>query len=248
MVRLSSCRPVPENLRYRAMAHRWRGSALPQEASSRSMPTFTNSRRSNVLVRLIRHGLFVIAIMLGVALGYSSDPAQAASSADREVSAKTGRETGLPLPRFVSLKSRAANLRVGPGRKYSIAWRYQRAGVPLEIIQEFENWRRVRDADGTTGWVLHSLLSSRRTAVVAPWERRRSIADLAKAPVVKAAFFDAKDEASANSRTVARLQPGLQVAVQECEESWCRVEARTVSMWVRREMLWGTYKNELIED
>ncbi|EFL89776.1 SH3 domain-containing protein [Ahrensia sp. R2A130] len=190
----------------------------------------------------------MVAIILGLALGHASDPANAASPVDREVSTKTGRETGLPLPRFVSLKARSANLRVGPGRKYSISWRFQRSGVPLEIIQEFDRWRRVRDADGTTGWVLHSLLSSRRTAVVAPWERRRSIADLAKAPVVKAAFFDAKREASSNSSTVARLQPGLQVTVRECEESWCRVKARTVSMWVRREMLWGTYKDEVIED
>lgn len=213
------------------------------------MPNIANSRRTNVAALLIRRGVFVFAILLGLALGQAGVPVEAAAaSGNASASTQTGRETGLPLPRFVSLKARSANLRVGPGRKYSISWRFQRSGVPLEIIQEFDRWRRVRDADGTTGWVLHSLLSSRRTAIVAPWERRRSIADLTKAPVVKASFFDAKRRASTNSRTIARLQPGLQVAVRECQDSWCRVNARNVSMWVRREMLWGTYKNELIED
>ena len=217
------------------------------ESRSTHMPNLATSRCANPLIRLVRHGVFVFAIMLGLALGELGTPSVAAA-ASASAATETGRETGLPLPRFVSLKARKANLRVGPGRKYAISWRYQRTGVPLEIIQEFDRWRRVRDADGTTGWVLHSLLSSRRTAIVAPWERRRSIADLAKAPVVKASFFDAKRSASANSRTVARLPPGLQVDVRECEDSWCRVSARSVSMWVRREMLWGTYENEMIED
>ncbi|MEN0041035.1 MAG: SH3 domain-containing protein [Pseudomonadota bacterium] len=211
------------------------------------MPQLATSGRDHAVIRIIRHCTFVFAIMLGLAIGHVGMPTQAAA-ASASATAETGRETGLPLPRFVSLKARKANLRVGPGRKYAIAWRYQRAGVPLEIIQEFDRWRRVRDADGATGWVLHSLLSSRRTAIVAPWERRRSIDDLAKAPVMKATFFDAKRSATASSRTVARLQPGLQVNVRECEEKWCRVTARGVSMWVRREMLWGTYENEIIKD
>ena len=61
--------------------------------------------------------------------------------------------TGLPVPRFVSLKSDKVNMRVGPGKKYAIDWRYERKGLPVEVIQEFDRWRKVRDADGTEGWV-----------------------------------------------------------------------------------------------
>jgi SH3-like domain-containing protein len=78
--------------------------------------------------------------------------------------------SGLPLPRFVSLKATRVNLRIGPGRDYAVAWLYTRPGVPMEVIQEYDNWRRVRDAEGTEGWVYQSLLSGDRTATVAPWK------------------------------------------------------------------------------
>jgi SH3-like domain-containing protein len=79
--------------------------------------------------------------------------------------------SGLPLPRFVSLKSGRVNSRVGPGANYSVDWMYMKAGLPMEIIQEFDTWRRVRDADGSEGWISQSLLSGHRTAIVAPWQR-----------------------------------------------------------------------------
>src|SRR6516165_2302039 len=78
--------------------------------------------------------------------------------------------SGLPVPRFVSLKSDRVNLRQGPGTEYPTAWVFRRAGLPVEVIHEFEGWREVRDAEGTTGWVLGAMLSGRRTAVVLPWE------------------------------------------------------------------------------
>ena len=78
--------------------------------------------------------------------------------------------SGLALPRFASLKSDRVNLRQGPGTDYPTAWVFRRAGLPVEIVKEFESWREVRDAEGTTGWVLGSMLSGRRTAVVLPWE------------------------------------------------------------------------------
>src|SRR6187399_1086194 len=78
--------------------------------------------------------------------------------------------SGLPLPRYVSLKSDRVNMRNGPGTDYPTAWVYRRAGLPLEVIKEFEGWRQVRDADGAAGWVLQSFQSGRRTALVLPWE------------------------------------------------------------------------------
>ena len=79
--------------------------------------------------------------------------------------------SGLPVPRFVSLKSDRVNVRVGPSRERAVAWTFVQSGLPVEIIQEFENWRRIRDWEGKVGWVFHSLLSGRRTALVTPWEK-----------------------------------------------------------------------------
>ena len=78
-----------------------------------------------------------------------------------EARAATVGPSGLPLPRFVSLKASQANLRIGPGTTYPVEWTYVKRGLPLEIIQEYDNWRRVRDADGTEGWVSQALLSGR---------------------------------------------------------------------------------------
>jgi SH3-like domain-containing protein len=80
-------------------------------------------------------------------------------------------KSGLPLPRFVSLKSGRVNSRIGPGVTYAVDWMYLKAGLPMEIIQEYDNWRRVRDSDGAEGWINQSLLSGKRTAIAAPWQR-----------------------------------------------------------------------------
>src|ERR1700709_592079 len=74
--------------------------------------------------------------------------------------------SGLPVPRYVSLKSDHVNVRAGPTKDNDVAWVYTRSGLPVEITAEFENWRRVRDSEGAEGWVYHSLLSGRRTAVI----------------------------------------------------------------------------------
>ncbi len=71
--------------------------------------------------------------------------------------------SGLPLPRFVSLKPGRVNLRVGPGRDYAVTWLFLKSGLPVEIVQEYDNWRRIRDSEGTEGWVYQSLLSGKRT-------------------------------------------------------------------------------------
>src|SRR5690606_20739449 len=108
------------------------------------------------------------AIVLGMVAGAS--PAQAQSAAQTV----TLGPSGLPLPRFVSLKSSRVNSRIGPGLNYSVGWMYTRAGLPMEIVQEYDTWRKVRDADGSEGWINQSLLSGKRTAIVAPWQRDKS--------------------------------------------------------------------------
>jgi SH3-like domain-containing protein len=141
----------------------------------------------------------------------------AASAARR---AKTA-EAAL-LPRFASLRASTVNLRVGPGRRYPVEWVYRRAGWPVEIIAAYGNWRRVRDADGTEGWVQRRLLSSGRTIVV-----RGGIRPLHQAP----------DDRSA---LVARVEPGVVAGLDECRAAWCRVEAAGHEGWIRRAAVWGT--------
>src|SRR6202012_2445570 len=75
-------------------------------------------------------------------------------------------DTKLPLPRFVSLDANDVNMRAGPGTEYPILWQYHRKGLPVEIVQEFDTWRRIRDRDGAIGWVQANLLSNKRTAQI----------------------------------------------------------------------------------
>lgn len=142
--------------------------------------------------------------------------------------------SGLPIPRFVSLKAKRVNMRVGPGQNYQVMWLYTRAGVPMEVIQEFDNWRRVRDFDGTEGWIFHSLLSGARTAVITPWLRSQT-------PSILASVFASPAD---NSRVKAKLEPGVIIDVQECDGSWCSIKIQNVRGWIAQDKLWGVYPNE----
>lgn len=142
--------------------------------------------------------------------------------------------SGLPLPRFVSLKATRVNLRIGPGRDYAVAWLYTRPGVPMEVIQEYDNWRRVRDAEGTEGWVYQSLLSGERTAMAAPW----------KAASPENELINMRREARSNARIVARLEPGVVVNVKACDGDWCEASAEGVSGYVSQSEIWGAYPGE----
>jgi SH3-like domain-containing protein len=152
----------------------------------------------------------------------------------------TGKVSGLPVPRYVSLKTDRVNLREGPSKDHRTAWVFQRAGLPVEIVAEFETWRRIRDAEGTEGWVLHSLLSGRRTAVVMP---------MAKGDSQPLPLFERADEKAA---VVARLQSNVIANVKQCSGSWCRIvvpipNARDVDGYMRQDRLWGVYPNERME-
>jgi SH3-like domain-containing protein len=148
---------------------------------------------------------------------------------------QTGSVTGLPVPRYVSLKTDRVNLREGPSKEHRTRWVYQRAGLPVEIIAEFETWRRVRDADGAEGWVLHSLLSGRRTALVAPWSK------------VKDETFPLRATADENGKELAKMQPGVIANVANCTGAWCKVSIGKVEGYVRQDRLWGVYPNEKVD-
>ena len=118
-------------------------------------------------------GLAVVVVLTGAALIATHGQRAAAASSPPDASAAepgvTLGKSGLPIPRFVSLKAGRVNVRVGPGEDYKVSWVFTKPALPVEVIQEFDTWRRIRDSDGAVGWVFHSLLSGKRTAVVTPW-------------------------------------------------------------------------------
>ena len=143
-------------------------------------------------------------------------------------------KAALPVPRFVSLKSDKVNVRRGPSTDQAIVWVFSRAGLPVEVIAESDNWRRVRDSEGADGWVFHSLLSARRTVLVSPWSK-----DEESVPLYSSR--------SANSRAVAALQAGVLGNVMSCDGEWCKVSVDDYSGFVQQDKLWGVYKGEEVK-
>ncbi len=137
--------------------------------------------------------------------------------------------TGLPLPRFVSLRANEVNLRTGPGVRYPIDWVYRRRNLPVEIIDEHETWRRIRDWEGTIGWVHQSMLQGARRAMVTGEQRT-----LRKLP-----------ERSADP--VARVEPGVIARLEACEGGWCEVSVEGLSGWLERHKFYGVYPREKVE-
>jgi SH3-like domain-containing protein len=138
----------------------------------------------------------------------------------------------------VSLKSDRVNLRTGPGTEYPTAWVFRRAGLPVEVVSEFESWRKVRDSEGTTGWVLQSLLSGRRTALVSPKESKDS-----KQPAQVAVRSDDSESA----RAVAYVEPGVIANVHHCDGRWCQVSIESFRGYLQQKQLWGIYPNEVVK-
>jgi SH3-like domain-containing protein len=144
--------------------------------------------------------------------------------------------SGLPLPRFVSLKSDKVNARIGPSLSYPVSWLYLKAGLPMEILQEYDTWRKVRDATGAEGWINQSLLSGRRTGIVAPWQEGKD----AEIPLLA--------EPDKDARTVALLQPGLIGRIHSCNGTWCEMSFSGYKGWVGQTQIWGAYPGELVKD
>ena len=145
----------------------------------------------------------------------------------------TGSVSGLPVPRFVSLKSDRVNVRSGPNKDQEVRWVYTRAGMPVEVTAEFENWRRIRDWEGAEGWVYHSLLAGKRSAVVVP--------------SLKDDLVPLYESTNVASAVVARLQSGVLGQLKSCNGQWCEFSGKGFSGWIRQERLWGAYPNEKVD-
>jgi SH3-like domain-containing protein len=170
--------------------------------------------------------IFISAVLAGAFLGASVSMGHSAKDAAVPSS-------GLPVPRYVSLKSDHVNVRAGPTKDNDVAWVYTRSGLPVEITAEFENWRRVRDSEGAEGWVYHSLLSGRRTAVVT-MKTKEELAPL-------------YDHADPGSGVAARLQAGVVAQVKKCSSGWCRVTGNGFDGWIEQQRLWGVYADEKVD-
>ena len=178
----------------------------------------------------------VIVFVSVLAFGYAllDTPAQAQKASVDLAARKGGPVTGLPIPRFVSLKADEVNVRRGPGWDHAIAWVFRRAGLPVEVIAEFDVWRQVRDSEGATGWVIGTLLSGRRTVLIAPWQE-------------KARTIDMYGSANRSSAVSARLSPGVLGDLDDCDGAWCRVEVGGVFGYIAQDYVWGVYPSEKIE-
>jgi SH3-like domain-containing protein len=170
----------------------------------------------------------VLAAGLLLACGGLESSARAGGAAQKQAAG------GQPVPRFVSLKSDEVNVRRGPGWDHSVTWVFRRAGLPVEVLAEFESWRQVRDSEGATGWVFSTLLSGHRTSLVAPGAAAKGAVPL-------------YDKPSASSSVRANLESGLLVNIKSCDGRWCSVVVNDASGWIDQNLLWGVYPNEVIE-
>ncbi|MGE4218272.1 MAG: SH3 domain-containing protein [Alphaproteobacteria bacterium] len=148
--------------------------------------------------------------------------------ASLRVQAQTG-DPETAIPRFVSLRSGEVNVRAGPGPRYPIKWVFMQKDMPVEVVAEYDTWRKVRDWEGSEGWIHRAMLSSRRSVIVT------------------SDTHTIRREPSEGSPAVARLAPGMVAVVENCDSSWCRVTASGYEGWLPRDGLWGLYPGEVVQ-
>ena len=130
--------------------------------------------------------------------------------------------TGLPVPRFMALGEDKIHVRAGPGKTYPIRWVFNKKNLPIQVVQEYETWRKIKDSDGQEGWVMGMFLSSRRTAIVK-----------SKEPV------ELFDKTSEKRRKIALIAPNVVASIEECNATWCDIEAGGYHGWIDKKFLWG---------
>jgi SH3-like domain-containing protein len=162
----------------------------------------------------------VIGIVTALMVLASGERTSFAASSDGEAS--------LPVPRFVSLHADRVNLRTGPGDRYPIEWVLTRKEMPVEITGQLEHWRRIRDWEGTSGWVHERMLTGKRGVIVKGGVR----------PVLR--------QPDPAAPVIARAEPGVVGRLLECRDAWCKIETSEVTGWMRRSDVWGVYPAETV--
>lgn len=173
----------------------------------------------------ISASIFGMILCVGLLMAMTVAPMRAAGAQETKLVVQG---SGLPVPRFVTLKSDTVNMRVGPGREYPLSWVYKKKNLPVKVIAEFDVWRKIIDHEGTTGWVHSQLVTLKRYALIQ--------SRLTK--LYRKADFD--------SPVVAVADKGVIVELQICEAQWCRIATQDLRAFVRREDIWGILENETL--
>jgi SH3-like domain-containing protein len=132
-------------------------------------------------------------------------------------------------PYWASLSAGQARMRSGPGRNYPASWLYQRAGLPVQVIEVYPGWRKVRDQDGTEGWMIANLISNQRTGMV-----KDGIAEL-------------RDTPNPGARVLWRAEPGVIGKLSHCGGGWCKIDVQGRGGYIEAARLWGVGADESID-
>ncbi|MCL7409855.1 SH3 domain-containing protein [Marivivens donghaensis] len=177
-------------------------------------------------MRSFLRSLTVVIALIG---GVLPAIAEKNETAEDQTELRTGPVTGLPLPRFVSLKANEANVRRGPSTSHRIDWVFARRDMPLQVTAEYENWRRVVDRDGLGGWVHYIMLSGVRTVII----------DTDMQPL-----YARQDESSPQE---AILEAGVVARIEECTLNWCQLSTAGYKGWAPKSAIWGVGADEVLD-
>lgn len=185
--------------------------------------------KHSAFIRVVNHNAAFALFVMGLCMMAFSFIAAAPSPAAAQEAKIVVQGSGLPVPRFVTLKSDEVNMRVGPGREYPKSWVYRRAGLPLKVIAEFDVWRKVIDHEDTTGWVHSQLVTLKRNALIA--NRLTKL------------YSKADDQ----SPVIAVAEQGVLMELQTCGVKWCRIANDDLRAFVHRDDIWGILENETLD-
>ncbi len=133
-------------------------------------------------------------------------------------------------PYWASIASGQAMTHTGPGRNYPNVWLYQRRDLPVRVIKKYENWRLVQDPDGAQGWMLVSMLSDRRTAIIKPGQPR----------AIRVGPYD-------GAKVQYHAEQGVVGRVSKCSDGWCRIDIGNHRGYVHTSDVWGVGGNEVVD-
>lgn len=203
----------------------------------RIMPVANSRRKSSHFKHMVVTSVLLLAAggVVWTVAGHSKQGNAAAGETTASLPDATVQlgPSGLPIPRFVTLKAGKVNVRKGPSSDHEVAWVYQRKGLPVEIVAESDNWRKIRDEDGSEGWILQSMLSGKRTVVMAAWSKDKGVM--------------LRDDASAKAGFVAKLDVGVMGEISSCDGQWCAVSAGDYEGYAAQAELWGVYPGEKLD-
>ena len=144
--------------------------------------------------------------------------------------AEIGKETGLEIPRYISLKSNDANIRVGPSKNYPIEIKYIKKNYPLKVLEEYEDWRKVEDFQKNFGWIHKSLISGIRTGIVLSNDNKTI-----------------KLLNTLNGNIIGEIGSGNIVFLEKCKIDWCLVSFGDYRGWIDKKNIWGIKEKEIIK-